>query len=61
MKAMKREITITRDEFNKAISIVAASSLTDEDFSDHPEAATLYSLGGIAFASKVGEYLFKEE
>lgn len=58
---MKDEITITRADFNTAISATMQKNMKDPQFEGHLEAAMVYVMGGATFAREVMRVLFGEE
>ena len=54
-------IIITEEDFDQAIMTNMANSLRNPHFEDHPDAAMIYSLGGVAFAKEVKNILFGKE
>ena len=54
-------ILITEEDFDRAVMENTANSLHDPHFEGHPDAAMMYSLGGMAFANEVKRILFGKE
>ena len=54
-------IMITKEDFDRAIMMTMAKNLQDPHFEGHPDAAMLYSMGGVAFAKEVKNILFGKE
>ena len=58
---MKNEVTITKDDFNAAISATMQNNMKDPHFEGHLESAMIYVMGGATFAREVMKILFGEE
>lgn len=56
---MKKEITITLEEFRSTVLKVQDAEAEDEKMRNH--GGFLYILSGVLFARKLEEYLFKAE
>lgn len=54
-------IMITEEDFDQAIMANMARAVHDPHFEGHPDAAMMYSLGGVAFAKEVKNILFGKE
>lgn len=54
-------IMVTEEDFDRAIMTNMANSIHDPHFEGHPEAAMMYSMGGVAFAKEVKNILFGKE
>lgn len=54
-------IMVTEEDFDRAIITNMANNLNNPRFEGHPDAATMYVLGGVAFAKEVKHILFGKE
>lgn len=54
-------IVITEEDFDRAIMMNMVKNLHDPHFEGHPDAAMVYSMGGVAFAREVKNILFNKE
>lgn len=54
-------ITITEEDFDRAVTMNMAKSFQDPHFKGNPDAAVVYSMGGIIFAKEVKNILFGKE
>lgn len=54
-------IMITEEDFDRAVMANMVKRLGDPHFEGHPDAAMLYSMGGVAFAKEVKNILFGRE
>lgn len=54
-------IMITEEDFDQAVMMNMAKNLHNPRFEGHPDAAMLYSMGGVVFAKEVKNILFGKE
>lgn len=54
-------IMITEEDFDRVIMMNMTKNLQDPHFEGHPDAAMLYSMGGVTFAKEVKNILFGKE
>lgn len=57
---MPKTITITEEDFNKAITQVMEDSTEEPTLKQSVEAMMLYIIGGVAFAKQVRDELFHD-
>ena len=54
-------ILVTEEDFDRAIAQNLVASLHDPHFEKQPDAALMYTMGGVAFAKEVKHILFGKE
>lgn len=54
-------IMVTEEDFDRAVTMNMVRSIQDPHFEGHPDAAMMYSMGGVAFAKEVKNILFGKE
>ena len=58
---MPKTITITKEDFDNAVTKVMESSMEDPTLKRSAEAMMLYTIGGVTFAKQVRDELFHDD